>query len=447
MAPLRLALLASLLPAVALAQGVPQAASTASKAFVPSVQKKPTEIEAKGFLGIIGQHITPHATLKQKETGAPIAGRSVVLFVAGVRSGLTETNASGEAKFNYHVPNNPPGTWPVEIRFEGDLTLLPSKASVTMGVFKASTKLTFQDPPSDLREGDTWQIRGKLIRTSDGAHVDGRAVKLTVDGKSAGTPVTGAGGTGIYYNNYKLPADAAPKVRAVAQFEGDALYAPTSAERDVNVKPPPKPAVKGKLIPEEGNGKRGETITLKALLVPENPMVVVNGLAGGVKVTFKASIQLPGPVTDLCSTTTLSDGRASCSAKLDLPQKSYTLSAMDCCTDGAWEITRVNRRLDIGPSPVHIALTGPSSARIGDTIQLKAKLTRTTDGKALAGKHVSGLGQYGDTDATGEIRLTGKVFAQGGIGARSFKANFAGETGFYGSGEGSITIQVQPSIN
>lgn len=447
MAPLRLVLFASLLPAVALAQGAPQAQATIPKGVIPSIQKKPTEVEAKGFLGVIGQHITPHATLKSKETGAPLAGKSLILLVAGEHAGLAVTNAQGEATFTYHVPNDPPGTWPVEIRFNGGLEWLPSKASVTMGVFKASTKLTFENPPSDLREGETWQIRGKLVRTSDGAHVDGRAVTLTVDGKSAGTPVTGAGGTGIYWINYKLPAGAAPKVRAVAQFEGDVLYAPTSAEREVAVKPPPKPAMKGKLTPQQAIGMRGETITLKTLLIPENPMVTVNGLAGGVKVTFKASIQYSGPYIDLCETTTLPDGRASCSAKLDLPEKSYTLWAMDCCTDGAWEITRVNYSLFIKPSPVHVAVTGPSSARIGDTIHLKARLTRTTDGKALAGKQVSGLGGYGDTDANGEIRFSGKVFAQGGIGARSFKANFSGETGFYEPGEGSITIQVQPSTN
>lgn len=447
MTRLRLALFASLLPAVALAQGVPQL-GPATKSFAGSgavVAKKPTEIEAKGFLGVVGQHITPGAKLKLKETGAPLAGKSMSLLVAGVQSEVAVTNAQGEAKFTYHVPNNPPGNWPVEIRFKGDLEHLPSSASVTMGVFKASTKLTFQDPPSDLKEGETWQIRGKLVRTSDGLYIDGRAITLTVDGKSAGTPVTGAGGTGIFWVDYKVRAGAAPKVRAVAQFAGDVLYAPTSAERDVTVTPPPK--YKGRLVVEQTTGKRGETITLRALLIPENPMVTVNGLAGGVKVRFKWGPGSDPPIADFCETKTLSDGRASCQVKLDLPQKSYGLWATSYGTDDAWDVDRGRNDLFIASAPVHIALTGPSSARIGDTIHLKAKLTRTTDNKVLAGRPVSGLGESGNTDASGEITFSGKVSAQGGLGARTYKANFAGETGFYAAGEGSITIQVQPSTN
>jgi hypothetical protein len=448
MTPLRLVLLAPFLPALALAQPTTAMSGPSNLGNVKGVvMKRPTEIDAKGFLGVIGQKITPHATLKQKSSGAPIPGKSLRFTIAGhpLASAAT-TDGSGEAKLLYQVPNDPPGSWPVEIRFAGDDEWLPSSATVTLGVFKASTKVTLKDPPSGLSEGQTLQIKGDLIRTSDGGKVDGRAITLTVDGKPAGKPATA---NGAFSHGYLLPSDAAPKVKVQAQFEGDVLYAASADSQDVLVKPPAPPVKKGRLVPQDAVGKRGETITLKALLLPENPMVTVNGGAGGVKVTFTAAVPGAGqdPPVDLCFTNTLPDGRASCTAKLDAPLKHYTLYAKACCTSGEWDVTDGVSGFDIHVAPVHLSVTGPGSARIGETINVKVRLTRTTDNKRLQGRQILLGGMSGPTDADGELTFPLSVSSQGGVGPRTYKARFQGAQDLYEPGEGTLTIQVSPKVN
>ena len=103
--------------------------------------------------------------------------------------------------------------------------------------------------------------------------------------------------------------------------------------------------------------------------------------------------------------------------------------------------------IEIFPSPVHLALTGPSSARIGEKISIRVKLTRTTDGAAISDARVSLEGDTVKTDASGNVVFNFAVGSYGGVGQRAFKAIYGGEPQAYEKGEGTTTIKVLPSVN
>ena len=261
-----------------------------------------------------------------------------------------------------------------------------------MGFFQASTKLTLHQKKAQewcckqgdrsccSREGETLDIEGALVRTSDGAGVDGRAIKLTVGRQGAGTPATTS--IGFLYQ-YKLPPGTSPLAHIQAQFDGDVLYAASAGTLDIPVN---GPARKGTLTLFDAKGKRGETIALKnssARRIRWPPY----GLVGGLGVAFKRSegADSSAALVQVCSATTGPAGVVSCTIKLDLPKKSYSLSAHPHPGQSDWVVPQPpDKTLVIEPAASRLVVTGaPSSARIGDTIHVKVRVTRTTDSAAI----------------------------------------------------------------
>lgn len=442
---LHLLLMALALPALAAAQpGVTQGPGPVS-APVPGALKArtPTELACKGMLGAIGDTVSLKATLKSKADGNPLLRKTLSFWVAGKNVGTAPTGPAGEAKLDYKVPNDPPpGPHPMEARFAGDDEWGPSSVSASFGVFKASTKLVFNAPPTGVNEGETAAISGKLTRITDQAGIHGREISMTVNGKSAGKVTTSSG---AFTFSYPVPKNFPPKATVEAQFEGDVLYAATAATTAFEVKGPVKPAF---LTWEGAKGKLGETVTLKARLT-EAPVGIGKGI-GGIVVRFwmDRGPRWGPPHVDnisLCQDTTNSAGNASCSVKLNAKVLLYTASAHADVDTQVWKVLKISDPvIAIEKAAVHLAVNGPSTAHIGQNVSLKVRLTRTTDGSPIKGASIP-LSTVKTTDDNGEATFTFPI-PSGVTGPRSFKATYAGNDSYH-PGEGAITINVTPAVN
>ena len=431
------AVFAALVPATGLAQrGVPQGQISASP---PNLTvRKPTSLESKGMLGAIGDTVPLKATLTSKADGKPVSGKALSFKVAGKVAGTATTGATGEARLDYKVPNDPPpGPHPMEVRFDGDAEWGPASVSRNFGVFKASTKIVFDAPPQKVNEGETAQVRGKLTRITDQSGIHGREIAMTVNGKSAGKVVTS---NGSFTYSYPVPKPFPPKATVQAQFEGDVLYAATAATTEFPVAPPLKQAI---LTWSNAAGRIGETVTFKGALL-ELASVPPKGVAGQ-KVRFwfvRGSTDL----VQLCAGQTSSSGQVSCAGKLPSPVGAFQLMAYADVDQNAWKVERPSSAyLSVKKAPTHLALSGPASAPIGKTVTIKATLTRTTDNAPIPGADVRLSGWTKKTDASGVATIP-LVIPGGATGPKTFKARFDGGNS-YEESDGSLSINVTPSVN
>lgn len=397
------------------------------------------------MIGAIGDTVPLKATLTSKGDGKPLAGKTVSFKVAGKDAGSATTGANGEAKLDYKVPNDPPpGPHPMEARFSGDSEWASSSVSANFGVFKSATKITFSSPPTGVNEGETANVSGTLTRITDQAGIHGREISMTVNGKSAGKVTTSNGGFTL---SYPVPKNFPPKATVEAQFEGDVLYAATAATTAFDVKNPVKPAF---LLWEGAKGKLGETVTLKARLT-EAPVGLGKGIPGiVVRFWMDRGPRWAPPHVDnihLCQATTDSAGGASCSAKLTAAVLPYTAYAHADVDLNVWKVTKASDPvITIDKAPVHLALSGPSTAHIGQSVSIKVRVTRTTDGGPVknASIHLSPTAPK-KTDDNGDATFTFSV-PSGGTGPKPFKATYAGNDNYH-PGEGSHTINVTPAVN
>lgn len=441
----RLLLLALALPALAAAQPSLQTGPLTASAAVPGNLKvrKTTELACKGMLGAIGDTVPLKATLAAKADGKAVPGRKVSFKVAGKDAGSATTGANGEARVDYTVPNDPaPGAHPMEARFAGDDDFAPSSVSANFAVFKSSTKLVFSSPPTGVNEGENATVSGKLTRITDQAGIHGRELSMTVNGKPAGKVTTSNGGFSF---TYPVPKPFPDKATVHAQFEGDVLYAATAATTEFSVKGPVKP---GFLTWNGAKGKLGQTVTLTAKLT-QAPVLLGPGI-GGITVRFWMD---RGPrwglphieQINLCQGTTNSSGNASCTVKLNAQVLPYTAYAHADVDVNVWNVSKISDPIiEINKAPVHIAVSGPSSAHIGQTISLKARITRTTDNAPIQGANLV-MGPWVKSDANGEATFSFAV-PSGGTGPKAFKVSYSGSDN-YGPGEGSATVNVQPAVN
>ena len=440
---LRALIFAVALPAVSFAQ--PNLQPSAPVVSAPVLKaRKATVLTSKGMIGAIGDTVPLKGTLKSKAEGKPISGKTLSFKVAGKDVGTATTDAQGEARLDYKVPNDPPpGATPMQVRFPGDEEWGPSHVDANFGVFKASTKLTFGTPPSHINEGETAQLSGKLVRITDQAGIHGRELSITVNGKSAGKVATT---NGSFNFSYPVPKPFPSKAKVHAQFEGDVLYAATAGQTEFAVMDPTKKAY---LVWFPAKGKVGERVPLSATL-STNVLPGVGGISGQ-KVRFWMD---RGPRwglphfenIPLCAGTTNQMGIATCSAKLEAAAYPFTLNAHADVNTDQWNVEKKSDPiLDVNESPVHLALSGPASAHIGSTMSVKLKLTRTTDNAPIANASVF-MGSSQKTNASGEATFSFAV-PSGNTGARQFKATFPGVEKKYLNGEGSITVNVLPSVN
>jgi hypothetical protein len=301
--------------------------------------------------------------------------------------------------------------------------------------------------PSPVHAGTRIRVDGVLTRRDDQGPVDGRAVPVAFNGRPVGTLATAPNGR--FSVTIDVPRDAPVDSVVQAHFAGDQRYRPSAHVRlHVKVVPPKQQAY---LQWNGARGRVGETVTLTARLGTRNPPGPDNGV-GGKTVRFwrerdgRWAPPHVGP-KPLGTATTNAQGEASLRVKLDDRPLGYSLYAAVPLPDDDITVERLGGpTLTVDKAPVTVVITGPAAARIGDTLQMKVRVTRATDGAPAAGVRVSGNATTGTTGDGGEIAFTYQVGSAGGIGPRTLQVQ-SQASDWYLAGHGSKTIQVGPKTN
>lgn len=416
----------------------------------PGTKQQPT-LKASYMLGAIGDTVPLKAKLTL--SGKPVHSHTLHFRVNNVSVGSDKTDNQGQAKVMYKVPNDM-GPKTTQVRYNGSAACSGAQDTATFGTVKSATKITLT-PPANTTAGKPLTMNGKLTRITDQMGIDGREIEIKVYNAPAGKSTTVNGNFSIKYD---VPANKTGTVPVEARFTGDTLYVPNVATTSVPIKAPP---VKVYLFWNNAEGRIGDTITLTGCLGRSATTPCAQPVAGQ-KVRFWAdrgprwhpSIQVPN--FQLGSGNTNAQGKVTVSWKAelanvslsnkDLPQ-SYTLSAHADVDYGQYSLEKKSDpKLTVKRTPSAIAITAPGTAKIGQTITLKVRLTRTSDNAPIKGAKVTGPFGQQTTNDNGEASAPYTVSSQMGTGSKPLLFKFAGEHRYLPV-EKSQNIQISPSTN
>jgi len=436
----------------------PGAASAALKPPT-TVPLLATKVDVESRIRAIGDEAPLTAILELAHDGTPVPSQLIRFMVDGALIGAVPTDAKGVASIGYEVPNQV-GSKVIEAAFAGNPRCNAAAGQGKLAVLKAATKMSLDllNPNLPIREGQTVQAGGKLVRVTDQEGVDGREIPVTVNGQEVARLATSPGGT--FTVAWKVPAGfGAKSVALEASFEGDALYTGNAASVAFDVQPP-LTLTQANLKWQTVKGKVGETVSLAAQLTK-----TAGGAIAGRTVRFWSE-QGPeyGPGIDWSHTLgkgmTGGSGQVTVKVKLEeWPATSTLMAHVDGAPD--LEVTKVYEKTQYHPSapnntigwypqlliekaPVNVAVTAPGSGKIGQTLPMKVRVTRTTDGGPVEGLTVQlPAGFSEETNDAGEIAFDYPVSSVGGIGPRTIQVKSL-ENKWYLAGQGTATIQVMP---
>ncbi len=417
----------------------------------PGTKLQPT-LKASPMIGAIGDTVPLKARLSLN--GKPVLGHTLHFRVNSMSAGSDKTDGQGEARVMYKVPNDM-GPKTIQVRYAGSAECSAAENTANFGPIKSATRLYLEAPSGTIKAGGKLYMQGSLKRITDQLGLDGREVSLNVNGKPIGKVTTV---NGRFPVNYDVPANAQGTLNVAAQFDGDVLYAPYQVRRHVSVLSPP---VKVYLFWNNAEGRIGDTITLTGCLGRSATTPCAQPVAGQ-KVRFWAdrgprwhpSIQVPA--FQLGSGNTNAQGKVTVQWKVelangslsnkDLPQ-SYTLSAhADVGYDQYSLEKKSDPKLKVNRTPSALAITAPANAKIGQTITLKVRLTRTSDNAPIKAVKVTGPFGQQTTNDNGEASASYTVSSQMGTGSKPLLFKFAGEHRYLPV-EKSQNIQISPSTN
>ncbi|MFZ5788613.1 MAG: hypothetical protein ACOY3Y_19420 [Acidobacteriota bacterium] len=423
------------------------AAPAALTAMQAATQKKTTQLDVPHLIGSLGQSVPVRATLTVKAEGMEVSDHTVHFWLDTAYLGNARTNAQGRAEIPYTIETMTPRK--IRARYYGTEVCYASLGENNLEMRKAGAKLTLKDPPSSVRVGMPFRLRGWLARITDNKPIDGREIVVSLDGSPQ--PPLASSTSGDFAWDWTPPNTASGNHGVVVKFAGDTLYTAASASHVFAVVPAPKSTW---LTLYSAEGKVGENKVVLATLfsTPEErwrPGIELKGVTvrlwrdrgpryGGAQFENK---QLGSGVTDY-------SGTARINIKVDDEPMQYDLHGYADVDTAMWLCDHVQTAtLNVTKSPVTIQVTGPASARIGDTIVIAAVLKRTSDGAPLGGLPVSldGAGTK-NTMNNGAAGFNLTVGSIGGTGPRTIAAKFYG-TSRYLAGTGSMTINVLPKTN
>ena len=423
--------------ALALALVLPGGLAAAQPAPLQGVKAlRSTDVATKPMIGAIGDTVPLRATLVSKVDGQPLAGRRIAFRVAGHDAGDALTGPTGEVKVDFKVPSDPAGSYPLEARFTGDANHGPSVATSTFGVVKAATHMIGMSDPKAVNEGDAVNLIGRLDRTTDEGGLDGRAIAVMLNGQPVAKVATDHGN---FSWKWAVPKGAPSKASVRFQFDGDALYTATGAAIDFAVRPPARPAI---LSFQGESGKVGQPVTLRARLFEPPPIPGVGIPSTAVDFWLAQDGTDPGAASfPMCTATTNANGDATCTAHLPKLARNYKLNAHAKVDPTIWKVEATSAPpITVHKAPVHVAVTGPATAKIGQTMTIKARLTRTTDGSPLENERLLLPEVYANqpTNANGEVTIT---FPAPGpnAGLHDFTVSFESNPN-YESGYGDVKV-------
>jgi hypothetical protein len=379
--------------------------------------------------GRIAYPINLRAVLTNWFTGDPLVGFPVHFRIYETAIGSATTNASGEARYTYTLPETwKPSGYALYADYVGDATHSPISGIAGLTITKG-VAVAYVAPASGFAT-ENIELRGSLRAQPNSAAIAGRVLRFTVDGSIVLEEPTGPSGAVVL--PYRIPELAPGDYTIGVTFDGDDWYESASDTDVLTVR-----RCDTFLVPKPVSGQIGETVTLEASLTRQGdrfPMVgrelvfrVAGAVVGTADTDFEGVARVPYAIP----------------VSLGVGGKTYQV-------EYAGEPSYV-AHTQIGVltvSKADTALTVPdTTSRPGQFFVARARLTRVSDGAPLEGKVVvfqrDGMNMGQDTtDADGWADMDGSTPDDPSAGVHTLGASFAGDVLHRTStGQGTLTVE------
>lgn len=373
--------------------------------------------------GTVGANSTWAATMTRTSDGAPLVGYTITFWDNGVQVGSDITDATGLATMVYKPLTA--GSHAVEARFAGSGFYTAFTDPDTWIVAKANTAA--QIAPESGQVGQTLNLLGQLIRTTDSQGLAGKTLSFSVNGVVVGTAVTNASGFAQRSYTISLPAGTYPMT---VSFAGDTDYnAIVSGSASLTVSKSSMTIAVGTV-----NGTIGSSVPITANLSRNTDSA---GIAGRT-LNFKINGVLIG------SAVTVAGGNATVNYVVPAGTLGAQALSVEFAGDTFYLAAVGNGTFNRYANSL-ISVPNRSGQRT-TTVALSATLTRAHDGALLTGRTVnfsvdgSGVGSA-VTNASGVATFNYVIPAAATLGAHTITAAYAGEA-FVNpvSGNGTLTV-------
>ncbi|NUL82771.1 MAG: Ig-like domain repeat protein [Armatimonadetes bacterium] len=397
-----------------------------------SLSQAGTVITVSETSGMIGEVIPLTAVLRRQADGVPLGNRTVTFHASGLNLGEAVTVGNGTATLYYRLVDEL-GSGEIQLyaRFAGEADLAPSEGAAPLTI--RQTGSTLQANNAYGRIGEPISLVATMRRTTNNGLVAGKSIRFSVNGGIVGSAVTNSEGVASLQTTVQesWPIGASP---LLAEFLGDANYAPSSSTVTMNVS-----QTDVSISVEPATGATGESVSLRATLrrgtdsapIPGKTMsMIVSGTIVGTGITDangQATVSYVVPSSLGMGVRTL--------------QGSFSGDAVYRSGSGTSTLTVVQAETRVS--------VDPGVATIGAQTTLSATLRRSTDNAPLGSMS---LNFFVDGIFVGAALTNASGFAQRPVTLQdTFQAGTKPLTVTYGGndryrpGEGESTVLVNRS--
>lgn len=403
----------------------------ATASVVLAIGKTDTFITLADVSGLYGKTLSFSARLRRITDKQGVANQTIIFKIDGAEAGKATTDADGRTLLSYALRDNiTVGSHALTAEFAGTAQYNSSTSGATLVVNRTDSSVTVLARSGAY--GKTVSFTGTLKRATDGAKLANQTLSFSIDGAAIGQTVTDAKGNATLV--YAIPESLSLGSHTLAvQFAGTAQYAPSASSAPFTVS-----KADTFIIMADVSGFYGKTIGFSARLRRNTDET---GLPNQT-ITFR----LDGAV--IGTAVTNSQGRADFSVK---PEESLSPGAhalrADFAGSALYNASKGTAVLTVNQTPTYIAVASLSGKR-GATVNLVAKLKRSTDSKGAAGRSVAfavdgvAVGTA-TTDSAGVATLAYVIPANAALGAHALEGSFAGDAYYAPATSSGATLTVK----
>ncbi len=396
-----------------------------------TILKADTLLVAAKSTGAYGQIKTLIATLKRKTDKALLANMTVSYTLDSKKIGDVTTDGTGKAGLNFKVDDTlTVGTHTLKMDFAGDGNHNASTLTTTLTVTKANT--TVLANKATVAYGKSTGLLAILKRATDKQKLSSQKLTFKIDGTQVGTATTNASGQALL--NYKATDALTPGAHNLeVSFAGNDKLNETTGKATLTVTP-----ANTALLLLNSSGSYGQSVKLTATLKRTTDKAKL----------AKQTVSFLVDGTKVGDATTDDKGNAIFAYALDdtLTPGTHTLEADFAATDH-YNASTATGTLTAKVTATKLTVVA-ASGKVGETVNLTAKLKRSTDGKGLAGKPLHFLVDgvevgVGETNSDGIAILSFTIPDTLKAGAHTLVATFAGDDYYKSSTSNSASLTVK----
>jgi hypothetical protein len=339
----------------------------ASASATLTIAPQATNLSLQNRTAKVGQTITLTAFL-QTLAGNTLAGQTLTFLIDGIEIGTALTDSAGVASLSYKVEETlGTGVKPLTVSYAGVTAYEPSCAVGTLTITAANTYISVV--PLTGRVAQTVTLQARPRRSTDQAALVGKPVAFSIDGTPVGTALTEA--DGMARLPYVVPEFGAGPHAIRAEFAGDTVYTGASNTNTLTVL-----ATHTYVGVWPVSGRIAQTVTLQARLRRSGDSLplagktlrfLIEGNEVGTAATDSAGLaRLPLPLAE-------SIGAGTHAIRVEF------------AGDSNYNLSSATNTLTVLAANTYVGVW-PVTARIGQNVTLRARLRRSGDNLALAGK-------------------------------------------------------------